>query len=382
MKNLLPRTAGLFLVVLVVSCQQPATSTGTQTQVLDSAAFSIALSNGSVYVGGEFWTGTQWESCYWVDGQLVDTYGTAALSISVSKGTVYAGGQAGGIPCYWVSTSLYTLDGASYADGITGEVRSIDASGASVKSVGIDHAAVNQHTYYPWEATIWTQTSPSGLSPTVPGAANSICDYAGTYYVAGQFFDGTNSVWLPYVWNSANQTTTTLPGGLGTAYSIYVDGSGIYACGQIFDGKWWKPCYWTNTTMTRLAGTGNQNASANSVTVDSGTVYTAGDWYDGTNWNPCYWAGTARTDLPGSSPDTFVSSGAGINGTVYCAGYYYDGSKYVACYWAGANRNDLPGITVTTTKGAKGLSVARPKPFNGESAGFHDGGAGGSRRAR
>jgi len=98
--------------------------------VIDSKAFSIIVSGGTVYTAGIFLDDTIYVPCYWTATARTDLAGDGendayASSLAIYNGTVYTSGfyndGTKDIPCHWTGTTRANLagDGTHYSEAFS-----------------------------------------------------------------------------------------------------------------------------------------------------------------------------------------------------------------------------------------------------------------------
>jgi hypothetical protein len=306
-----------------------------------SSADAITISDGSIYITGEYQLGTYGNSdykrllCYWKDGVLTDlslpegySFPTAR-AITVSQGSVYiAGDYSLGTPtqpyaCYW-------------KDGVRTDFE------------------VGTNAY----------------------GTNTIAIAEGSVYVVIYMGD-TNKRTTASYWKDGTRIDLPVPEGatMLNAYGIAVSDGSIYVTGEYQLGTYGNSdfkelkCYWKDGVRTDLpfpeeAIPGYNEAGA--IATLGGATYVAGSYATSARYSdelslpvitPCYWKDGVRTDLPiptgtgGLYAD--VRAIAASANSVYITGFYRDLSKFdgtaasliqKACYWKDGKRIDLPVI--------------------------------------
>jgi hypothetical protein len=139
----------------------------------DSYANSITVSNGTVYVAGQYYLDLDNYrfniACYWTNPvtggtpsrQDVDTVGNDSAypaAITVSGGTVYMAGShwnlsLGDVPCYWIGTALTNLTVPSLSSG---EVGIIVVSGGTIYTAGYFYDSNDIAVPCYWTGTVRT----------------------------------------------------------------------------------------------------------------------------------------------------------------------------------------------------------------------------------
>ena len=304
---------------------------------------------------------------YWKNGNPVTlTDCSEATSIAVAGSDVYVTGGDGGSAKYWKNGSPFNLGDGSK----NGWTTSIVVSGNDVHVAGVEffpdgnaHAVYwknGQPTYLP-ENTRPVQPTDNYPVSSIATTANSIFVSGSDVYIAGGewvtkeistypnpvhiysisalFWKNGNAVYLilgPYYNSKADE-----------AYSIFVDGQDVYACGAL-SGQYWK-----NGNPVSLGGT------AKSIFVSEGDVYVAGSLpdgepyqtYNGTRYRTVakYWKNGNPVNLSDGTKDAHATSIA-VSGTdVYVSGYEEKtagGYDYVAKYW----KNGSPVILGDVSK--------------------------------
>lgn len=329
----------LILIVLVFcSCQKEISKEVSNTNT------SLEV---DVYVCGEEWDGTRYIASYWKNGNRVTLGDGFANSIFVYGNDVYVCGNGA---TYWKNGNLVTL-----GNGI-GQTNSIAVSGNDVYVVG----SKNGHAVY-WKngnALYLPENTRSGdwadIYPITETAstANSVFISGSDVYIAGG--ENITRMISPYpnlghvystsavYWKNGNEIYL-IKGGYGSsladeAYSIFVEGQDVYACGAL------EARYWKNGISVPIAGT------AKSIFVSEGDVYVAGSQpggepyqsYYGTRYRIVakYWKNGNPVRLTDGTKNAYATSIAVSGNDIYVAGYEEKEAgtlNWVAKYWKNGN---------------------------------------------
>jgi hypothetical protein len=303
-----------------------------------SSAIAITVSDGSVYVAGNYYDDSSSSSrlCYWKDGVMTDlslpegfqetNYWTSVYTIIVSQGSIYIAGR-------------YELPGSRYyacywKDGVRTDLE----EGTSFSSR--NSIAIADGSFY-----------------AVSNPANS-----GITLNAGYWKDGTK-IDLPVPERATWQRTTGIT---ISDDSIFV--TGYYYIGTYGDSDYrLEYCYWKDGTRTELPFPEEAIPAYNgagAIATLGGATYVAGKYATSTQYSdelplpvtlPCYWKDGGRTDLPipTGAGGLYANVGAiaALGNSVYITGYYascldgtVDSLITKACYWKDGKRIDLPVI--------------------------------------
>jgi hypothetical protein len=329
-----------------------------------------------VYVAGYEFDGTNFSAKYWKNGSPVSLPdGFEASSIAVVGSDVYVAGD----DKYWKNGRPVTLsDGSKWASA-----NSIAVSGNDVYVAGAIHDIAggnNGHavywkngnlTYLP-ENTRPIQSTDNYPISSTESRANSIFISGSDIYIAGE--ETITKLISPYpspgyiygisalYWKNSN-AVYLIQGSyynsyFDEAYSIFVAGQDVYACGAL------ESRYWKNGNSVSLGGT------AKSIFVSGGDVYVAGtqkdgepfQTYNGTRYRTVakYWKNGTPVNLTDGTRDAYATSIAVSGNDVYVAGYEENTAgtqDYVAKYW----KNGSPMILgdVSKESGANCIFLAK-----------------------
>jgi hypothetical protein len=292
-------------------------------------ADDITIHNGDIYVAGETFTGTAEDpaagvACYWKNGQRFDLpkppeaeiLDAIATGIAIVKHSVHVGGGVGneyqvGVPVYW-------------KDGVLTKLPVVDEScGGLVLGMHVSHNDI----YYYGFVVVWGE---DGLMKEIPA-----------------------------YWKNGTLVRLSLPEGYqGEVHDLKVSNGSVYTGGEVYtfvdQAKMEKAVYWKDDVMTALTALdGNDNAVSNGLDVYKHVVYSAGYFFEGTWYTPNIWKDTTRHRLSmideamfGEAHDVEV-----VEGKVFVTGWTYVQSKQdpnisipIACNWVNGKRSDLPGL--------------------------------------
>ncbi|HWP81688.1 MAG TPA: T9SS type A sorting domain-containing protein [Bacteroidota bacterium] len=220
---------------------------GYGTPVNYTLIHAVALSNGKLYVAGEFssiggisanniavWNGSSWSA-------LGSGLNSAVRAIAVKNDTVYAGGyftEAGGNSTNFIAR----WDGSAWnalGSGVNNYVLALAFMGSDLYAGGFFTRAGGSIVNYiaRWDGTNWSALT-VGTSTGLTTAPNSLFSRAGMLYVGGSFstvagvtangivgWDGTNWVYFA-------DGLKYLTFGAGTIYAIGLRGSDLIAGGS------------------------------------------------------------------------------------------------------------------------------------------------------
>jgi hypothetical protein len=338
-----------FLIMFVLgfcSCQKEISHEVVSTEV-------------DVYVAGY----EDYVAKYWKNGSPVTlTDCSNATSIAVVGSDVYVAGADGGGAKYWKNGNPVTLSNGSRLGWTT----SIAVSRNDVYVAGVESIpGGNVHAVY-WKNGIPTYL-PENIRPVQPtdnypvfsisSIAYSIFISGSDVYVAGGeniikviLPDPNNIFGAPsYIygisalyWKNGNPVYLIMGSYGGSkadeAYSIFVEGQDVYACGAL------EARYWKNGNAVPLPGT------AKSIFVLGGDVYVAGSQpdgepfqtYFGTRYRTVakYWKNGNPVKVSDGTKDAYATSIAVSGNDVYVAGYEENtagAADYVAKYWKNGN---------------------------------------------
>lgn len=342
-KNEMKKTYFALMILLgFCSCQKEVSNKSNTSPQVD------------IYVCGEEWDGTRYIASYWKNGNRVILGDGFANSIFVSGNDVYVCGNGA---TYWKNGNLVTL-----GNGV-GQTNSIAVSGNDVYVAGGmgGHAVYwknGKPTYLPENSRIgeWADIYPVDSTSST---AYSIFISGSDIYIAGG--EEISRMISPYpnlshiygrsavYWKNSNEIYL-IKGGYGSsyaddAYSIFVEGPDVYACGAL------EARYWKNGNYVFLGGT------AKSIFVSEGDVYVAGtqpdgepyQTYNGTRYRIVakYWKNGIAVNLTDGSKNAFATFIAVSGNDVYVAGYEEKTAgafDYVAKYWKNGNPVVLSNI--------------------------------------
>jgi len=290
---------------------------GTQSIVMNNA---MAVSGGSVYIAGTYSTGSFFnydsnsKACYWKDRVRTDLpipvgAVSRATMIAVSGGSIYIAGE------YWTGsyqtgnrTRCYWKDGARTDLPVPAGTQintAIAVSGGSVYIAGEYDDANDKITACYWKDGVRTDLPvPAG---TQISRTNAIAASGGSIYITGGY--GATACY----WKDGVRTDLTIPAEADGSriYAMAASGGSVYIAGS--DYVWddygrntfhTSSCYWKDGVRTDLAlPVGTVWSRTEAITVSGGSVYITGRHADSIvvgdyNSTPCYWKDEVRTDLP------------------------------------------------------------------------------------
>jgi len=328
-----------FIIILVLgfcSCQK-------------EISHEIVNAEVDVYVAGY----EDGEAKYWKNGNPV-TLGTGeASSIFVSGNDVFVCGSANGDGTYWKNGNPVNL-GDGFPTSIAVSGNDVYVCGSVTDVVTGVHACYwkNGNIIYLPDNTRsgdWADIYPIS---SISSHANSIFISGADIYIAGG--EEIARMISPYpnlghvysisavYWKNGNEIYL-IKGGYGgsladDAYSIFVTGQDVYACGAL-SGQYWK-----NGSPVILGGT------AKSICVSGGDVYVAGSQpdgqpfqtYFGTRYREVakYWKNGNSVNVSDGTKNAYATSIAVSGNDVYVAGYEEQtaGSwDFIAKYWKNGN---------------------------------------------
>ena len=338
-----------FLIIIVLvfcSCQKEISHEVVNTEV-------------DVYVAGFEEKGSGYVAKYWKNGQAIElTDGTndaAASSIFFSGNDVYVCGSIDGNAVYWKNGNPVTLgDGNATSITVSGNdvyvagwLRQTPAEG--IRACYWKNGNITLLPYNTRSDNYWDNYPISSKS----SLANSIFIYRSDVYIAGG--EQISRMTSPYpspsyascisavYWKNGNETYLIKGPYAGSyadeAYSIFVDGQDVYACGAL------EARYWKNGTSVYLPG-----ETAKSIYVSDGDVYVAGSQPNGQQVQTYfgifyrdvakYWKNGNPVNLSDGTKDAYPTSIAVSKEDVYVAGYEETTAgdrDYVAKYWKNGN---------------------------------------------
>lgn len=287
----------------------------------NAAATSISVSGNDVYVCGSI----DGNAVYWKNGNLVTLGDGNATSIAVSGNDVYVAGWVRVFSgaesihaCYWKNGNIALLPDNARSDPYWDNFP-ISSKGSSANSIFISGSDV----YIAGGEEISRVDLPDPNDPF--GAPGYISATSAVYWKNG------NEIYLikgPYAGSLADE-----------AYSIFVDGQDVYACGAL------EARYWKNGTSVYLPG-----RTANSIYVSEGDVYVAGSQPDGQSFQTYfgifyrevakYWKNGNPVNLSDGTKNAYPTSIAVSGNDVYVAGYEEKTAgdrDFIARYWKNGN---------------------------------------------
>ncbi|HET6768189.1 MAG TPA: hypothetical protein VFH08_12340, partial [Chitinophagaceae bacterium] len=354
-----------FLMMIVLgfcSCQKEISQTDASRAEVD------------VYVAGY----EDYVAKYWKNGSPVTlTDCSDATSIVVVGSDVYVTGGDGSGAKYWKNGSPVTLGDGSKRGGTS----FIAVSGNDVHVAGVEyfpdgnaHAVYwknGQPTYLP-ENTRPVQPTDNYPVSSIASTANSIFVSGSDIYIAGgeritkeiSTYPNPNHIYSisALYWKNGNAVYLILGSYYNSkadeAYSIFVDGQDVYACGAL-SGQYWK-----NGNPVSLGG------AANSIFVSEGDVYVAGSQPDGEPYQTYngtrnrtvakYWKNGTPVSLTDGIKNAYATSIAVSENDVYVAGYEEKTAgtqNWVAKYWK--NGNPVILGDVSKESGANSIFLAK-----------------------
>ena len=347
-----------MIVLGFCSCQKEISNTVAEPAEVD------------VYVAGYEFDGINSFATIWKNGSPVTiTNCSDASSIAVVGGDVYvAGGGDGGGAKYWKNGSPVALSTGSKLGGTS----SIAVSGNDVYVAGyMANVPGNVPGDYDIHAVYWKNGIPTYLHENTRSGdwadnypissksshANSIFISGSDIYIAGgeeitrvDLPDPNDPFGAPgymyaisaVYWKNGNEIYL-IKGGYASsladdAYSIFVAGQDVYACGAL------EARYWKNGNAVSLDGV------AKSIFVSDGDVYVAGSQTDGEPFQTYnghsyrrvakYWKNGTAVNLSDGTKDAYATSIAVSGNDVYVAGYEENDAgtqNWVAKYWKNGN---------------------------------------------
>lgn len=286
----------------------------------DAAATSIFVSGNDVYVCGSI----NGDAVYWKNGHLITLGDGDATGIAVSGNDVYVVGwlrqtPADGIhACYWKNGNITLLPDNSRSDNYYDNYP-ISSKYSLANSIFISGSDV----YIAGGEQVSRMISPSGYA----------------FCISAVYWKNGNEIYLikgPYANSYADE-----------AYSIFVDGQDVYACGAL------EARYWKNGTSVYLPG-----RTAKSIYVSEGDVYIAGSQPDGQSFQTYfgiqyrevakYWKNGNPVNLSDGTRDAYPTSIAVSGNDVYVAGYEEKtpgDADFVAKYWKNGDAMTLGDVS-------------------------------------
>lgn len=282
-------------------------------------ANSIYVAGNDVYAAGENLSGGSGRAAYWKNGNFVSLTNNSARSgiaksIVVTGNDVYVAGydyNNNGYPYaiakYWKNgTEVSLTAGTPYNYGLG---NSIYVSGSDVYVAGyFANQNLGSVTACYWKNGQQVTLSDSTISSAV---AQSIFVAGNDVYVGGQLNNtrGLGGVQIATYWKNGQAVSLTKGPGWACVFSIYVDGSDVYAAGyeeNIATGGSFAR-YWKNGVAITLPGTDLHN-SAQSIYVLGNDVYVAGMGSDGYNIKAKCWKNGVEMPLEISSNFSYATS--------------------------------------------------------------------------
>jgi hypothetical protein len=282
-------------------------------------ANSIYVVGNDVYAAGENLSGGSGKAAYWKNGNFISLtndnsrYGIAK-SIMVSGNDVYIAGydrSNDGFPYpivkYWKNgTEVNLTAGTPYNYGLG---HSIYVSGSDVYVAGY---SANQ-SLGSFGACYWKNGQQVTLSDSTKSSAEarSIFVAGNDVYVGGQVNHtrGLGGVQIATYWKNGQAVYLTSGPAWACVFSIYVDGSDVYAAGyeenNATGGSFAR--YWKNGVPVTLPGTNGYN-SAQSIYVLGNDVYVVGSGSDGYYDKAKYWKNGVEIPLEISSNFSYATS--------------------------------------------------------------------------
>jgi len=257
----------------------------------DGKVFSITLSDHIPYCAGSYDAGNI-RACYWINTVFQDVLNDGvANAIEVEGGHIYIGGNTFNIGGYWVDNEAGFV---MLTPAATGNVRSLKVNNTTVHSTGV-HSGTAKY----WSGTTGTLLTGSGVIP----------------------------------------------------YSLFIEGSDVYICGD--EGT--HAIYYRNGVKHDLEL--SFTSHSRSIFVRNGNVYVGGYYYPGSQSKACYWINGTRIDMP-DVPDlegiaeTYANGIVVDENDVYMSGYAFDdmsGYSSEGCYWKNSTRHILTGTASMAT---------------------------------
>ncbi len=266
-----------------------------------SAARSVCVSDGKVYIAGQYYIGNQMP-CYWLDGVRTNLgtpistgYGDA-LSITVVEGSIYVSGDylddGKKIPCYWKDGTCITLDAPN----------------------------------------------PPKYSDV---AATSLVVSEGVVHIAGYCMDGSKNT--ACLWVNGVRKDLDIPDVAINSYgrSLAVSNGKVYIVGNYTIGDKSIACLWVdNTRVDLVVPEGTTESNCYSLAVSDGKVYLAGYYMMNSKKAACLWIDGECNDMNDSGGAVFMDDSCSVvvfNGEVYAAGSYTGG----VCLWTNGESSIL-----------------------------------------
>ena len=168
---------------------------------------------------------------------------------------------------------------------------------------------------------------------------NSIADAQDVFvfddhiYVAGTEYQNGHHV--AKIWKDGQATNLTDVSGIrdATAYSVKVNGNGVFACGEEENSAGIRVAkYWKNGVATPLTN-GIENAYARSMFVSNNDVYVAGRAYIDGRSIACLWKNGVLNELSNSNYFASAMSVFVDGNDVYVAGFEESDANDVAKVW-------------------------------------------------
>jgi hypothetical protein len=275
------------------------------------AAYCVALSGDTVYVGGYYHDGTNYFPCVWVDGVRADLEAFGApqagmvKAIAVSGTTVYAAGQAWDVANTAYVAGYWTFNGSTWTwtalTTVAGIVNAITLDGTGSPLFAGDTTVATKTT------ACWWDTTPAEHVCFLPGTATSSSVYgmawnSGTEsYLVGYYSISPDS--YPCFWTTggvrAEMTTPAIPDRVN---AVAISGSDIYMAGWCIISGTYTPGYWKGIQWhaCKIDGPGFNFATA--MTLSGSTVCIAGQYDKSGTTTGCFWAGNDRFDVAGLLP--------------------------------------------------------------------------------
>jgi len=262
----------------------------------------------------------------------------AFFGLSMNSATaqdVYVGGKISNRATIWKNGTPQFLTTSGY-----GEVKSIVVVGNDVYASGIE-SAPGFFAGKLWKNGVVQYVLNNGQDES---SANSIAVSGNDVYVAGG--QGISGKFIGRVWkNGVVEEGYTDAGGM---FSIFIDGSDIYAAGV--KSNYNHAAVWKNGDLLYTFDASSNN-SVRSVVVDNGNVYTAGYEFDGENYISKVWKNGEEFYTLGTNGTTYPSAItlSISNGIIYVAGFdKNENGKAVAKLWTDGIGIDLSDGTVNS----------------------------------